>query len=241
MVGSSSATASGPVSSLRSAHYHVLLLSLAALLLVAPIAQQFPRGRDVVNALFLATLVFGALVGRRSRLVRRLRVGVAAFTALLMAMTYVVDHGAVAVARDVLLFGFLIFILVGILRDVFEARQVEAGLLSGAVSGYVLLGVAWAIAYALVEAFDPDAFAGAGAPPVGEGAASSSRAGTFLYHSFVTLTTLGYGDVTPRSGAARSLSILEALVGQFYIATLIAALVGTMIAQRTSGRGDRED
>ena len=57
----------------------------------------------------------------------------------------------------------------------------------------------------------------------------------FVYYSFVTLTTLGYGDVTPHAPFAKSLAYMEALVGQFYIAVLIASLIGTHLANRKSG------
>jgi hypothetical protein len=60
----------------------------------------------------------------------------------------------------------------------------------------------------------------------------------FIYYSFVTMSTLGYGDITPISNSARSLSLLEAVVGQLYIAVLIARLVGMHIAQEQGGRAD---
>jgi hypothetical protein len=59
----------------------------------------------------------------------------------------------------------------------------------------------------------------------------------FIYYSFVTMSTLGYGDITPISNPARSLSLLEAVVGQLYIAILIAKLVGMHIAQAQRGHG----
>ena len=54
----------------------------------------------------------------------------------------------------------------------------------------------------------------------------------FIYYSFITLTTVGYGDVTPVSATARTCSWLEALTGQFYLAVLVAGLVGTLLSMR---------
>jgi len=94
---------------------------------------------------------------------------------------------------------------------------VTAQRVQGAVAAYLLLGLAWAAAYAFVAALAPGAFATA--------RPESTHSRSYLYFSFVTLTTLGYGDITPVHHAARSLAMLEALTGQLYPAILIARLV----------------
>jgi hypothetical protein len=93
--------------------------------------------------------------------------------------------------------------------------------LQGAVAAYLLLGIIWAFAYALVCVQDPQAFAGPVSP------ADGPRA--FYYFSFVTLATLGYGDVLPVSPAARSLAILEAVTGTLYLAILLARMVALAV------------
>jgi hypothetical protein len=85
------------------------------------------------------------------------------------------------------------------------------------VAAYLLLGLGWALAYELVALLDAGAFSGTGL-------AGSPRY-PFVYFSFVTLTTLGYGDVTPVHPVARSLAIAEGLTGQLYPAILLARLV----------------
>jgi hypothetical protein len=95
------------------------------------------------------------------------------------------------------------------------------------VAAYLLLGIIWAHAYALVALQRPGAFAG----PVSPG--DGPRA--FFYFSFVTLATLGYGDVLPVHPAARSLATLEAVTGTLYIAILLARLVSLAGG---SGRGE---
>jgi hypothetical protein len=104
-----------------------------------------------------------------------------------------------------------------VLAQTFRAGPVSVYRVEGAVAAYLLLGLAWAAAYVLVAALEPGAFATARPEP------PNSR--TFVYFSFVTLTTVGYGDVTPVHHAARSLALVEALVGQLYPATLIARIV----------------
>ncbi len=117
--------------------------------------------------------------------------------------------------------GFLIAML---LRRLFRTERVTADTLSSAISGYFLLGILWSFAYALLLQLDPDAFRGVEA----DGAAD------LFYFSFVTLTTLGYGDIVPVSQTAETVAVLEAVVGQLYLAITIARLVGMHIAARQS-------
>jgi uncharacterized membrane protein len=98
----------------------------------------------------------------------------------------------------------------------------------GGICVYLLMGFLWAFVFTILESVQPGSFQ----MPEGLEAGLSS----FSYYSFVTITTLGYGDVTPVSNPARSLALLEAILGQLYIAILIARLVGTHIVQ-TSGNG----
>jgi uncharacterized membrane protein len=90
-----------------------------------------------------------------------------------------------------------------------------------------MLGVIWALCYALLEAMVPGSFKG-----LTEQAVSSNWNPDWVYFSFVTLTTLGYGDISPLSYSARSLSYFEAIVGQFYLAVLVAALVGAYLSEK---------
>lgn len=119
---------------------------------------------------------------------------------------------------------FLVVVLGRTLRD----GPVTTQRLHGAVAAYLLLGVIWALAYALLASAVPAAFSG----PVK--AEDGSRA--WLYFSFVTLTTVGYGDVLPVHPVARSLAILEAVTGPLYLAILIARLVSQAVAGVSSRR-----
>jgi hypothetical protein len=100
--------------------------------------------------------------------------------------------------------------------------------LVGALCLYLLLGALWTVFFTFVEIADPSAFNYA-SQTVGEPLEH------FMYYSFVTLTTLGYGDVTPVHPVARTLAYLEAVVGQLYVAVLVASLVGRYSSGRRSG------
>jgi hypothetical protein len=122
---------------------------------------------------------------------------------------------------------------IAILADVVRAERVTPAKISGALSVYLLLGYVWGIVFTILETVQPGSFNLA----LGDVAAGSRGEilGHLLYYSFITLSTLGYGDITPLSDGARSLAALEAVTGQIYLAVLVARLVGLQISQRGSG------
>jgi hypothetical protein len=122
----------------------------------------------------------------------------------------------------------LLVFLVVVLGQTLRRGPVTHHRILGAVAAYLLLGVIWAYAYALLSLLRPGAFSG----PVNP--ADGPRA--WLYYSFVTLTTVGYGDVLPVHPAARSLAILEAVTGSLYLATLVARLVSLVVTAEAARR-----
>ena len=141
------------------------------------------------------------------------------------------DFGLRTVQLDVLgcvlLIAFLIMVLVGIVREVMSTEQVSFDTISGALSGYLLVGILWGFAYQAVEMLWPGSFQFS--DQVLSTMQGSDYAGhnwaVLFYFSFVTITTTGYGDVTPLSTVAGQLAITEAVVGQFYMVVLVARLV----------------
>jgi hypothetical protein len=114
-----------------------------------------------------------------------------------------------------------------VLAQAFRAGPVNVHRIQGAVAAYLLLGLAWALAYELVALMNAGAFSFA--EPV------EHERHHFIYFSFVTLTTVGYGDLTPVHPVARSLAVGEALVGQLYPAILLARLVSLATGSGASG------
>jgi hypothetical protein len=122
----------------------------------------------------------------------------------------------------------LLLLLAIVLAQTLRAGPITAARLQGAIAAYLLLGVIWAYSYALVGVLNPAAFSGPVDPTQGPRA--------FYYFSFVTLATLGYGDVLPVSPVARSLATFEAVTGTLYLAILIARLVSlAVVAGRKPG------
>jgi hypothetical protein len=135
-----------------------------------------------------------------------------------------------------------------IIRFAFGTGPVTRNKIASALCVYLLLGILWGYAYSLIEVIYPGSFSfGSGplAALASEGAHARdigiilSERLSFTYYSFVTLTTLGYGDITPLTDPARSLSVTEAIVGQFFLAVLIARLVGLQIVYTTAERNSR--
>jgi hypothetical protein len=134
---------------------------------------------------------------------------------------------------------FLVYTVVMILRDLLMQRVVTWDSLVGSFCGYLLIGVTWSEMYALLQLISP----GALHFEIESTRALASQANTwqhFQYFSFVTLSTVGYGDITPVSPTARALAMMEAICGQFYLAVLVAALVGLRVSSRQADRRESQ-
>lgn len=118
-----------------------------------------------------------------------------------------------------------------VLAQTFRAGPVNVHRIQGAVAAYLMLGLSWALAYELLALLVTGAFAGAGL--------GGAERPSFIYYSFVTLTTVGYGDITPVHPVARSLAVAEALTGQLYPAILLARLVSLAPSSGPAGPGGR--
>jgi hypothetical protein len=124
---------------------------------------------------------------------------------------------------------FLGFTLITLLRAVLRTDTVTLDTIYGALSVYFLMAFVWGIAYLLLETLQP------GGLSMDPARHPKHTVDWFdcMFYSFVTLTSLGYGDMVPISAQARSLSILEAVSGIMYVAVLVARLVG-LYASKTS-------
>jgi hypothetical protein len=127
-----------------------------------------------------------------------------------------------------------------VVRSLFGERAVTFDGVLGAACGYVFLGLAWAVLYSTAERFQPGSFQIADRLATREDP-PRPLPHVLTYYSFVTLTTAGYGDVTPVSPAARTFAWLEALTGQFYLAVVVAGLVALLIESAGRSRADASD
>jgi hypothetical protein len=143
-----------------------------------------------------------------------------------------------AIAYHCSAFVFLGFAVAVILKRIFHQETIRTDAVIGALCGYLLAAVAWANAYALVYLFRPDSFRVGDviAPQLSDW---NLQRFFFNYLSITTLTSLGYSDITPIGTLALSLSWIEVVFGQFYIAVVVAQLVGLRLAEAM--RRERRD
>ncbi len=197
----------------------LLLVSLVGLLLLSPLIGDGGPGDRVLTGLFTFVLL-AAILAASDR-----RFNLAAAAALAVPWMYLswlhpVWRGDEAdVIASVVLIGLLGHTLRIVLGSVLRADTVDRDILAGAIAVYLLLGVTWTIIFGLIEAVAPGSFKLTAANP-------DEVWNQLLYFSFTTLTTLGYGDITPISAVARMWSTLEAAAGTLYLAVLVARLVG---------------
>lgn len=120
---------------------------------------------------------------------------------------------------------FLLFITVHLLRFVIAAKKVNSDLIFASLCAYLLVALVWSRIYVLIELFVPGSFS------VDASLFQNSEeiAALFTYYSFVTISTLGYGDVAPITQLARSWATMEAILGQLYLAIVVARLMGLYI------------
>ena len=210
-----------PFTRVRIDRFLTLLISLVLMFLLRPFLEGFVGINLLMDIFFSFVLISGTYAVSEKRSIFIAAVVFAAPALLAHWGVYFIKNPSLILTGNI--FGMLAFayIAVIILRYLFQAKEVTADIITGAICVYFLIGLMWASAYAILEAFQPGSFQ----IPQGTGGGMAH----FNYFSFVTLTTLGYGDVTPVGSAARSLSILEAVMGQLYVAVLIARLVGMHI------------
>jgi ion channel len=131
---------------------------------------------------------------------------------------------------------FFVFLTVHYLSFILRAPRVNSEVLCAGVATYLVLGILWSFAYILVAELVPDSFAFTTGPI----STHSMKEFVPLYFSYVTLTTVGYGDIIPVSGAARMLAMTEAMVGMFYVTLLIARLVALYYSKGPTDVGSNQ-
>ena len=219
-----------PVS--NETNYTALLLALLALLIFNPFLDIL-LGDNFFSRVLMDSLISVVLLSAVYAIQRRTTLFIISCVFLCLSLvslwtSYAVPDYSLQLASDGFGFLFSIGVAVMILAQVVQERQVTMHVVNGAICAYLIMGLAWAFLFSLVEDVRPGSFH---LPAIltQEGQTAPfelQRIQLFLYYSLVTLTTLGYGDVTPVSYPARNLSVVEAILGQLYIAVLIARLVG---------------
>lgn len=216
---------------MKEHNFSLLLLALLILLVAYPLAEQaaFSQAPTVRALIFSLLLVIGSWSLKGGG--RYFFVGMS-FAVLGIVLSIVAANTGGGAAHAVslgALFGFFLVAFIYTMREVLLGKEVSANRLVGAVCIYLLLGVLWAFAYSFLELASPGSYAGIPDSP------QLGWESNWLYFSFVTMTTLGYGDVSPLTSLSMTAAYAEAMFGQLYLAILVARLVGLYIARPQAG------
>jgi hypothetical protein len=197
-----------------------LLVALALLFFFFPFVEDV-KGGDIIVSVLLSLVLLCAVFAVADR--KRVLVIAVALAIPAIAGRWISHFRPDLVPPPVFLTAGLVliaFVVANLLRFVLRAPSVNVEVLCASISAYLMLGLLWTVAYWLVDQLNPEAFAF----NTSEGRQSISGFNAF-YFSFVTLSTVGYGDITPVSKVARMLAAMEAMTGLLYVAVLIARLV----------------
>ena len=205
--------------------------SLLVILVVTYLLSAFTSGRlvdSVQVVLFLAVVLIALRNGRFHRkTVQLLAVGLLVGSGISAILRVVNDSGPGGAVASLWTALILLLAVILIVWEVLSRPQITAQSIYGVLSAYMIIGLIFASVYVAMEKFGGSFFV--------HGEAGNSQ--TFQYFSFTTLTTLGYGDFTAAGDGGRAVAVLEAIIGQMFLATLVARLVaGFRWSDRAAGQ-----
>lgn len=198
-----------------------LVVALMLLFVSFPFIEAL-RISGLLEAILLTVVLLSAVLAIAHR--KAITVTALALALPTVASRWIHQFRPSLMPAEVFLIGgiaFVAFVVVYLLHFVLTAVEVNFEVLCGSISAFLLLGLLWTFAYWLVAELIPGAFSFNTA----SGGDTSMKGFNSFYFSFVTLCTVGYGDITPVSHVARMLAAAEALTGLLYVAVLIARLV----------------
>ena len=206
-----------------------IILSIMLVILISPYVRHIGKAGHIFTTLLTAMVPltsFYALTADRNRAV--IILFLAAPFVILDGMSMFFVHRYLMVAA--VSFGTILYfyIIVLLVKNLLSYRVVTANLIYCAISTYLMIGVMWAGIYTVLEGIYPDSFSGI------------TEAGDILYFSFVILTTVGFGDITPQTIISKRLVIFEAAAGCIYLAVIIAMIVGRYMSMEQK-QGPKDD
>ena len=206
----------------------ILLICLLIAVLFYPLLSVYRR--LILDIIFTAIILSGTFSLEFRKRTRNILIASGTVTIFFIWLSYFIINDWVKITMFLSFFCFNMFITVFMVRHIARNKNVTLTILINSINGYLLIGVLGAVLLAMEEilrkfVFHLDAgginFAGSGAIGFHD----------YLYFSFVTMTTLGYGDITPVSSSAKSTVIIIAVAGQLYLTILVAMLVGKFLTR----------
>ena len=215
---------------IRKNHFYWLTAALIGMLLTGAFTTEFPENVSfsILEYSSIALLLLSLIDLRKDR---SWRTGLLILIAIMTLASFTRNVTDYQHFHFIYMFVLLTFFvsaawLVG--NRVLLTGEVDLNIITGSVALYLILGFIWAIFYTVLVQLSPEAIRGV------EPENWTHSLSTMTYFSFVTLTTLGYGDISPVTPIAKVLVILEAVVGMFYIAIIVASLIGAARDKKSS-------
>lgn len=225
--------------------FGVLLIAILLMIVGSPLVSEAshdihflrgPSGLAPLTILLTAAATF-AIWNRGSH---RRAIGIFIFGSVITCLAMISFFLREQPVLDMLhLFGqafFLGFVGASLLRTVFRARIVDGNILCGAACIYLLTGAICGYVFAMLQVFDHTSFQIVSPFAETENRDLYREPGWLVYFSYTTLTTVGFGDILPANALARSVAVLEAVIGQIMLVVVMARLVGLHVAHSTTSR-----
>jgi len=207
----------------RPKRFLILLVAICLILILNPFLLGFGRLRLVLEILFTLLLLSGAYAVSQRKRIFICSLFLLIPVMFLHWMNYFEKSAMGSMMADLLAGVFFAYVAIIILAYLIQESEVTMDVIMAAVCIYLLMAFFWSSVFSVLEYFQPGSFQLADR--------TGSAFQDFTYFSFVTLTTLGYGDIVPLLLPAKTLAAVEAVMGQIYIATLVARLVAIHTAQ----------
>ena len=218
--------------------YLLIILLLNILFLPALISfrlEEFPHiGLILSSAAFTLLMLFAIVFTSHNRFIIIIAIAIILPNLFLIWLKMEVEQGEWHILlRNILDVAFLGLVAVLIIKYIFSTNRITFDYINAALCVYLILGLLWVSLYDIAEIIEPGSFAlpNDGLTNFDGHEIRGDVVIRKIYFSFVTLLTLGYGDVSPINSIARLLAIIEALIGQIFLVVLVARLVGIHVAQ----------
>ncbi len=226
---------------LREYPFGVLLASLMLTIVGAPLTTKIftfvpgLHGQAALAPLVLVLTLCAAFAMWSSARSRATAIILGAVVVALLFLSTLFRHNSLIAINLLAQMTFLTYVIFVVVRVVFRASLVDGNILCGAASVYLMIGVLIGFIYSFIELLYPGSFTII--PPSGQTLPNPDKvhAGWLIYFSLTTLTTVSMGDIVPSTDIARSMVVLEAIIGQILIVLMMARLVGLHVAQVSSG------
>ena len=215
--------------------FAILLVAQVVFLFLVPIVGEDELGRDIVGVGFTGLVLAGIGIAIENRRVMPVLIALVVANVLAQWLAELVFGDTVdqEILKAALGAAYLVFLVGALLRMLARQTRVSIDTLLGGVNVYLLLAIAFALIHTIVENVRPGSYQTGGIALSEEASHPyATMSGMFIYFSFITLTTLGYGDIAPARPVAQFVAASEAVVGQLYVAILIGGLVALWIGGR---------